>query len=500
MSNVFHDARESQLTRQQQNLLTRFGLTGNAQANRARIAPYAAEPMGTNAYRAVQLARALGSGRFGSARRGPRAKVDWKRQLGAGASKQNYDRRLAAAKAKGDAAKTAQLRAAYKARLHNTRAETVAAMAARRAKLQRIRRNTRGGAAGPRSFPVNVNFETTRKRLALALGDLVGVLQDLMAVSGASLCKAINAILKMQAGPLGATVARVGIHTAVKLTPDILMKWIAYGVLRGYGIPTDSAALGVAMQRAKAAVMAIMAGKEADLRPLVREVVMSIQAERAQELATKVVQEVLDTYVYKPYSSSTSKGDGTMCTLCRMADCGEHVMAIKYTAAYTAKYTKRLGQLLARAIRAINDLLSLGRQKLTLTQVLRQALDTYAGKATFLKFDVIPLAKRATSFVMSPLLNSFALAGKRFVDPYINRYGLEISTLALAQILWYDMATIRAFIRKDFSRPLDAVLVNIVVKAQPLGLLRGAAGALVTKGGSSQFCAMCTAAYGNCMK
>ena len=480
MTNVFYNARQTQLTPPQEALLARFGLTGDAQMNRARLAKHAGEPRGTNAYRAVQLARAVASGKYGSARRRPPPKVDWKRELRGVSSKANYDRRLA--KARGDAAKTRALRGAYKARRRNGRAEAVATMAARKAKLARIRRDTRGG---PRSFAVNVqNSEKARDLVASSLAALVGVVQDLMAVSGASLSRTFHSVLRRHTG----SAARAGLAAAATLTPTVLLRWVATNVLRKYGVEVDAVALGGMFQRAKGTVLAILANKNVDMRPLVKAVVMSVEAEQVRAMAANIVKDVLDTYVYSKYSSS-SEG-GMMCKLCSSTPCGQPQSQV----AYNPKHALKLASLLGRAMTAINGLLSVEARGLTLTKVLRQVADTYLGDK------VMGAVQVTTKWGISTALSALVAAGHPLVNAKLKQYGLSITQKDLMDILWNDIVTIRAFAHKDFSRPLDPVLVKIVVKAQPVGLLRGVAGAALKGRGSSQFCALCKSTFPACAR
>lgn len=112
------------LSPQQQTLLSQFGLVGNAERNRAQLLAYKNDPLGTNAYRAVRLARALASGTFGSQR-----------------------------KIKASAAAAALKRQAYRMRVN------------RGARLAKIRANTAGG--GPKSHVLEElqRMQAARSRL-----------------------------------------------------------------------------------------------------------------------------------------------------------------------------------------------------------------------------------------------------------------------------------------------------------------------------------------------
>lgn len=150
-------------------LLARFGLVGDAARNAPQLRAYASEPMGSDAYRASQLARALASGRFGTARRAP-AIANARLVKGLG-DKAAYNRALAAARARKNVAGAGALRTAWKARRTNQRRAAVAAAAAaavqRRARqggaraalraqspADRMRRIRASQASGPRSYAV----------------------------------------------------------------------------------------------------------------------------------------------------------------------------------------------------------------------------------------------------------------------------------------------------------------------------------------------------------
>ncbi len=488
--NVFYNAKESQLTRQQSDLLARFGLTGNATRNRAAIAAFEGDPIGTNAYRAVQLARAVASGKFGSDRRGPRPKVDWKRQLSAGGNKADYNRRLAAAKARGNAAKAAALREAYRARRRNA----LAAAAARKAKLARIRRNTGGKL---KSFAVNVDpTERARGLVASSMAILVGVVQDLMAIGGTSLSRTVHTLVNQHTSPS----ARAGVKVATVMTPARLLGWLATQVLRRYGVQADDKALASVFRLAKPVVLGILANKNVDMRPLARAVVLSIEAEQVRKMTASVIKDLLDNYVYMQYTS-TSEG-GMICQLCSKATCNRVLQTDKATNAAAAaanarvnrQYTAKLAKLLSGAMRAFNQLLSVEGRKLTLTMALRQAMDTYASRALVL------FVQAGSSKFTNPALA--ALARFDFMHKLalrmLKKWGLTITKEDLQSIVSKDLAAINAFINKDFSRPLDPVLVKIVVKARPIGLVRGVSGAALKGRGTSQFCELCKSSYAMC--
>lgn len=159
-NNVFHDAKEHQngLTGKQYATLQRFGLTGVAAKNAPVIARleggtgvmslFRKPVVDPEAKRAIRMARAIASGKFGTTRRGPKPKptANWKKVIGPTGSKAAYNRALTAARASGNVARQQALRQAHVARRHEVRATGLA----KRQKRKRIRKNTRGG--GVRGF------------------------------------------------------------------------------------------------------------------------------------------------------------------------------------------------------------------------------------------------------------------------------------------------------------------------------------------------------------
>lgn len=140
------------LSPMQSALLGRFGLTGNAARNGPQLAAYASEPMGSNAYRAARLARALASGKFGTARRAPAAPANSRLLQGLG-DKAAYDRALTQARARKNTAGAAALRTAWRGRRTNRRRAAVAAAAA--AAVQRRARQGAARAAVRAQSPAN---------------------------------------------------------------------------------------------------------------------------------------------------------------------------------------------------------------------------------------------------------------------------------------------------------------------------------------------------------
>lgn len=142
------------LTPPQRALLARFGLVGEP-VNEPHIARYYAnEPIGSNAYRAVQLSRALSSGRFGAQRR-RRVHVNWKSVLGT-TDKKEYNAAVVKARGAGNEARVLSLRGAYVAMRKNQRAEQAAKQRAAKQRLRRIQRNRR---TGIRSFDPSTGLQ-----------------------------------------------------------------------------------------------------------------------------------------------------------------------------------------------------------------------------------------------------------------------------------------------------------------------------------------------------
>lgn len=498
---TFHEAQElaRPLTADQRALLQRFGLTGNAQKNGPTIAEhFAAERPGSNAYRAVQLARAIGSGAFGTDRRGKPRGVAWKKTLG-DASKNEYDRRVRAAKARGEYRQVQALRDAYAARRRNRRAEAVAARAAakakraaaddaRRRRLAQIRRNTQ---TGVKAHFVNANLENAdkaKKVANVALTRLVGCVQDILALSGVSLSQLLYGMSGM--GPKAKAAVKV-VGTAVLgavqgLTP--LAGWLLRFAASFQWIAVDAAVTERFIRGCRKSLQNILLGRPTDMRPVVSAAIMALPSRDVRKLAAGVVTSVLETYVYNPYKS-TSTEPGMMCKLCGAVAC----MSRQGTK-INANAPRKLADILKRAMQAIDQLLLLDGRKLTVTKALRQAMDTYLGGVSqfVLSLTTTPLGTAITQMVALPL--------HPVVNKLLKTYGLGITFQDFAVIVLRDFQTVKAFIRKDFSRSMEPVLVSIVTKARPIGLLQGVAGALAKSGATSEFCALCQSAYGTCVR
>lgn len=144
-------ARPPQLTMQQRALLGRFGLVGNAAKNAPQMRSYASEPRGSNANRAIRLAKALHSEKFGTQRR--RRSQQTQTVLRGIENKKAYDRAIVAARQRGNHARVTAMKSAYGARRRSQRpAELVAAQAARAMVKQRKLRIRSDVAGGVRSF------------------------------------------------------------------------------------------------------------------------------------------------------------------------------------------------------------------------------------------------------------------------------------------------------------------------------------------------------------
>lgn len=506
----------------QKALLSRFGLTGDPVLNKGRIEPFAHDPPGTDAYRAVQLARAVASGKFGTPRMTSAAaaggkKPDWKRTLGT-SSKTEYNKKLLNARRRGNKAKEAALKQAYKARLRNRRAEAVAFMAAAKAQRMKAAREqrlktkggvTRNARTGLQSYPINTYNVDKRMqvKLASALTILTGVLQDLVKLSGQSLSKLVYASLvlvaskipgvKLVPGAAATAAASLGRGGALA-SHEAILKFSSYTVyvLYPFGIKMNAGAVARALQGSKRTVVGLTSNQDVDLRPLVSSLVMALDKHHARILSQAVLDHVLNTYVYTKYVPTASGGGGFMCDLCSRATCGGK----KSSSAHNAQASAKLAALLGRAMKAVNILLSIDARGLTLTKALRQAMDTQLDSKKVLALVIQAGAHTAGSTAGKTILAALGVAFGKWINNLLKAYGLGIGSLELGMILFRELPTVRAFVNKDFSRSIEPVLIKIIAAARPVNLVRGIAGAFTSGTTTSEFCALCRTSYAACAR
>lgn len=446
------------------------------------------------------------------------------------ASKVNYNRKMQRATPQ----EKAMLKTAWKARIKVQRQH--------KQKTSMMRKSARGGKL--RSHNVNPAMEAeaaTRKRVAMAASNLVGAVQDLMALSGTSLSIAVHNIATRYAQKYGKVIAQAvatkagtlaglppyltavvtafmpeqashgagkfaafiaspalrGGSVVITLTPAWLYAWMLSLVVDRTGLRnTSSKDAKRRWDRVSSETKGIIAGilgrKKTDLKPLVNAFIMSLDAGEVNRLGHAMIKYVLDNYVDKPYKSS-SEGEGTMCKLCREVGplCSRRANGSRKMNVDKDLNTK-LKQILIRVLNALNMLLKLENKNVT--QVLRTAVDS--NLPGFLQAGLV---QRGAAFVIGSQVTQWILGPFHDkISKILQRYGLGITQDDLKALVNRHLGTIGQFVKhkvipKDVS--IERVLIDIVVHSKPLHLvhgLRGAAlGSKVNAASSRAFCALC---------
>jgi len=520
----------SHLSPEHRQLLRRFGFNAPNQASRDRrhailLKKFAGDELKRrNIERAWRLAH-VAPAKYGKAK-APKPKLDAKaadKILGAKPiTKQEYNARMQ--RAKTDKNKAA-LRTAWKTRgkLERKRVQ------ARRDAVAAMRKSARGGVKA-RSLHANMAMEERdRKNIANAITMLVGALQDFMAISHVSLAqtlhKAAHAFGSVAGEKVGGMIGeKVGTHyglvgglvggkvggtvggkvggkvttTAMKVTsvgvalsPKILWGYLAKKVVTeglGTNINMDAGRRWDRVaERAKKTVSGILRGQDVDVRPLVSAFVMSLDAGDISKIAKSMVHAILDKFVYNAYASS---GPSFICTICKwrsMEACTSKSKDNKKP----ENVSKRLGNIVTRALAATNRLLSLDGT--SVTKVLRAVTDTYIVSSGFLKW-------RATEWTLAtavgnPFIQYMAKGLHPKIEKILRAYGLGITKNDIAEILWNHRKAVGAFLYRTPGVAIEPTLIDAIVKAKPMSLVHGAKSVALgnsTNGASIRaFCTFC---------
>lgn len=398
-----------------------------------------------------------------------------------------------------------------------------------------------------RSHPVptltaNLNRDDlTKQRIATALTILVGVVQDFMAVSGYTLSAAVRTAIttnmraatppwvsKMVAvtGALaGATGMGAGVSRATGPLAGagrglaratgadrLLWKFTVHLVylfwVKSRGGSATKASLERFMKRSKGNLAALMQGKDIDLRPLVSDLVMSMDYVDVGNAAATIVDDILREYVHNPYTP-TSTGGSVMCTLCSSVRCvpGGRNNGSSQKAGTRGVHGERLADLAARALKALNMVLKL--QGTTVTRVLRAASSTYTQQwAGIKKRPLAPLMTTgvealgasvgATVLAANALL--FGVIGQRpYLARYLAAFGVDISQASLTWVVTKHSVALSRFLAWDPTVNIEPMLLDILRRTDPIGATRGVLSAAVARKGSSEFCHLCFVKYTACV-
>lgn len=388
-----------------------------------------------------------------------------------------------------------------------------------------------------RSHPVptlraNLNRnDRSKQRIASALAILVGVVQDFLALSGYTLSAAVRTavatrvadagrarwvVYMLQGAVSGAArvTGRLGGGGAARLATDQAWKFTVHLVylflVKPRNTEISKASVERFMQRSKGSIMALVNGKDIDLRPLVSDLVMSMGSVDVQNTASGIVGDILQEYVYTAYKSSSVSQGGFMCTLCSSVRCASGPAAAKGGGAV---HGERLAALAGRVLKAVNMVLE--TRGTTFTRVVRAATDTYIRDTVGLRAPLpravsgaVNVAGVAAVYGTVPLgvagLTGEALVAKaRGQQPVLSRklaaFGVDISQTALGVVLAKHSLTLVRFVARDPAVNIENMILDILRRTDPIGATRGVLTAAVTRRGTSEFCRLCTFKYRACM-
>jgi len=360
--------------------------------------------------------------------------------------------------------------------------------ALRRGVASAIRNNARKGVQG---YNVHVSMELEQRQLiAKAITSLVGVLQDLMEMSGSSLSQAIHtAVVRYGKERLNkglrwipkATVSPTAVssvlHATQYLTPNVLWSYASSLLVSFLGTTVNTNA-GVywarATKEAREAANGILAGKDVDVRPFANAFIMSLDAGDLSRVASRLVDSILEDYLY-----ASSTGESSICKIC-----------VNNTPCASPKKRRKISILVKRALVATNQLLSI--QGLSITKVLRQAVDRHRSEVGWLKWRAV---EWASATIGSPIVQFFVQFFYPQITRTLKRYGLGIGRDDLVHVIAKHGKTIGAFIYEKPDTTIDQVIVDIVVHSKPVHLVQGGVAAALGKPASTAsahaFCALC---------
>lgn len=381
-------------------------------------------------------------------------------------------------------------------------AQRVAGRAAASMAVSRRAANIRRNTASPASRQhllrshalTNLNHANAlekRKIVWLAVVRIVSALQDLLEMSGYSLSQMIYNEVVLATGKysglaIGAVKLAVGIlaTNVTKVIARELYKW-APGTK-----PLENVAfISTALARSKKRIMAIAQNQKVDIRPIVSDFMLNMSPRDARMIGKGLVKDLLDTYVYSPYVSSSS-GGGTMCKLCSKASCSSAQKATPHDAA-------RLARIVEKVLQAINALLSIDDRRLTFTGALRKAADSNIPSAMMKK--VVVFGAKLTPSTAVVLAGLIAQGLHPFLNSKLRNLGLEIDGTTFLALAVKDLPSLVRFVANDPKANLEPFLVRLVAGAKPIGILGGLAGSRYGVA-TTEFCSMCKSLYSVCTR
>lgn len=347
----------------------------------------------------------------------------------------------------------------------------------RPARLARILRNrTTGILASPPSTQ-------SSRAIVSHVATLVGSLDGLMKLSNMSLSRVVTYIARQKAGRAGPAIFKVPIVRGLVREYAILprVRDTLADLLGRYGAKLTPSAWSAVARSSRSILQGIARGKDVQLGPLVRDILMRIDPAQLTRIADRIVGSILRDYVNMPYASS---GPSTTCAICRASDCARQN-------ANRGRNTSNQGQYLASILRktlaALNGLLALRNTNITFA--IRKAIDTNLRQFAGMRLlpNVVSRHAMAAAVYFAVRLAQYAHGA---VDRVLGKVGLSITKDDLAAIAKMHAGDIARFIRRDPAVRIDVILVDIVVKSHPISLMRGVAGAAVGTR-TKAFCELC---------
>ena len=347
----------------------------------------------------------------------------------------------------------------------------------RPARLARILRNrTTGILASPPSTH-------SSRAIVSHIATLVGSLDGLMKLSNMSLSRVVTYIARQKAGRAGPAIFKVpivrGLVREYAILPRV-MDTLA-DLLGRYGAKLTPSAWSAVARSSRSILQGIARGKDVQLGPLVRDILMRIDPAQLTRISDKIVGSILRDYVNVPYVSS---GPSTTCAICKASDCARQNAN---RGRNISNQGHQLAGILRKTLAALNGLLALRNTNITLA--IRKAIDSNLRQFAGMRLlpNVVTRHAMAAAIYFAVQLAQYAHGA---VDRVLGKMGLSITKDDLAAIATMHAGNIARFIRRDPAVRIDIILVDIIVKSHPINLMRGVAGAAVGAR-TKAFCQLC---------
>lgn len=368
----------------------------------------------------------------------------------------------------------------------------IAAKELKRRRMAQIKANT---GHGVHSQQLNLAGEQRyRDQVAAGCMQIVGALQDLMKLSGSSLSVTIFRVIKKRYGSEVAGLTRLA-GKALAASPKWLWAYVADLLSKQFGhVEITDGGFAEVGRRAHTTVSDIMAGKDTDLRPLVKAVILGLEPAYVKHMGHAIIQSFLQMYVEQGYHPSA--GESSICVLCRYsAACSMQATNHAAHSDRSNKLGRALAKILDELFRGLNRLLDL--EGTNVSKALRQAMDSNIRE--YLYFS------GAVSRAAGPVMQVVSMAAKalrmvsltRYMYPavsaYLRKYGLEITETDLDSIVQHNLPALAAFISRDPHVNVEPIIRDVLVKARPVRLLSNIRRAATSGTSGEAFCKLCSA-------